>query len=72
MTVGIVGGGLLWVWTRFAEIWLPSVMLYAGLVMALTGAVSLIVPLKPAGIRTRRAAAWVALVGIGIAAGALS
>lgn len=71
LTAAITVGALLWIWTRFAEVWLPSVALYAGLVVGLAGLVSLIAPLKLIGIASRRAGALVALAGAGIAAGAL-
>jgi hypothetical protein len=54
---------LLWIWTRFAELWIPSVAFYAGLVVFVTGLVSVAVPLRFLGVRARRAAALVALAG---------
>jgi hypothetical protein len=62
---------LLWVWTRFADIWTPSVMFYAGLVLLLAGLISLVVPLKFVGVRTRTRGALVALAGMAIGAAAL-
>jgi hypothetical protein len=71
LVVLISGLVLLWIWTRFAELWLPSVAFYAGIVVILAGLISVLVPLRFVGISTRRGAVLVALAGVAIAAGAL-
>ena len=71
LTMIVAGMVLLWIWTRFAELWLPSVAFYAGVVVFLTGLVSVLVPLRFVGVRTRGGAVLVALAGAAIAAVAL-
>jgi hypothetical protein len=71
LTVVVVAGILLWIWTRFAEFWLPSVAFYAGVVVFLAGALSVLVPLRFVGISTRRSAVLIALSEAAIGAGAL-
>lgn len=61
----------MWIWSRFAEFWVPSVLFYAGLVTFLVGLVSVLVPLRFVGVRTRGEAVLVALAGAAIGAGAL-
>jgi hypothetical protein len=71
LVVLISGLVLLWIWTRFAELWAPSVAFYGGVVVFLAGVASVVVPLRLVGIRTRSGAALVALSGAAIAAAAL-
>jgi hypothetical protein len=54
---------LLWVWSRFAELWLPSVAFYAGLAMVVIGLAGVVLPKRWAGQRK-----W-ALVGRWVIAG---
>lgn len=72
LPVLIAGSVLLWVWTRFADIWTPSVAFYAGLVLLLAGLLSVIVPLKFAGVVTRQRGVLVALTGVLLGAAALA
>ena len=62
---------LLWIWTRFADLWLPSVAFYAGLVVLLTGLLCVLYPLRIVGIGTRKGALLVALAGAALGASAL-
>jgi hypothetical protein len=71
LTVLVAGLVLLWIWTRFAEFWVPSVVFYAGLATFLVGIVSVLLPLRFLGVRTRGGALLVALAGVAIGAGAL-
>ena len=71
LIVAVAGLALLWIWTRFAELWVPSVVFYAGLVTFLVGIVSVLLPLRFLGVRTRGGALLVALAGVAIGAGAL-
>lgn len=68
----IVVLALFWIWTRFAELWLPSVALYAGVVLLLAGLLSCLWPLAVFGIPSRKAGAAVALGGLAVAAAALA
>jgi len=69
----VCGAGLilLWIWTRFAELWVPSVAFYAGIAILLAGLISVVLPLRFLGIATRSRAVVVAFAGAAIAAGAL-
>jgi len=68
LTVSILALGLLWIWTRFADLWAPSLAFYAGFLLLLAGLVSLAIPLGVFGIRTRRGAARIAVAGLTIGA----
>lgn len=71
LIASIIVAILLWTWTRFADLWAPSVTFYAGVVIFLSGLLSVVVPLRFIGIRTRGSAARILLAGVVIAAGAI-
>jgi hypothetical protein len=54
---------LLWIWTRFAELWAPSLVFYAGVLITVIGLAGVLAPRRWAGPRK-----WT-LVGRWIAAG---
>jgi hypothetical protein len=71
VTLTASGVVLLWVWTRFADVWPSSVAFYAGVVLLLAGLVSILKPLKFAGVATRKRAAIVVLAGVLVSSAAL-
>ena len=71
LTIAISAAILLWVWTRFAELWAPSLAFYAGVVVFLAGLGSLLIPLRFIGVRSRGQAGLVALAGLAVAATAI-
>lgn len=71
VTVAVTVSILLWIWTRFAQLWIPSLAVYAGLLLLLAGLVSVAVPLRFVGVNSRRQGALLALAGVALGAAAL-